>query len=103
MKRSILLAAVAGLSLSMPADDLSRTPESLGPRLIDSRDGARTSSSVDSCSEPSEADLPQLVRATVQQQAAGRSVADIDREIWNGQTVYEIEFAQTEERPDLRG
>ncbi len=39
-------------------------------------------------------DVPEPVQKTVQQQAAGRTVADIDRETWNGKTVYEVEFAQ---------
>src|SRR5262245_21670820 len=39
-------------------------------------------------------DVPEPVRKTVEQQAAGRSVADIDREMWNGKTVYEVEFDQ---------
>lgn len=40
-------------------------------------------------------DVPQPVQATINQQAAGRKVVDIDKETWNGQTVYEVEFAQT--------
>ncbi|MCI0537174.1 MAG: PepSY-like domain-containing protein [Verrucomicrobiales bacterium] len=40
-------------------------------------------------------DVPEPVQRTVQQQAVGRAVADIDRETWNGKTVYEIEFAQS--------
>src|SRR5688572_21914833 len=39
-------------------------------------------------------DVPDPVQKTVEQQAAGRAVADIDRETWNGKTVYEVEFAQ---------
>ncbi|MCI0539323.1 MAG: hypothetical protein L0Z50_29295, partial [Verrucomicrobiales bacterium] len=37
-------------------------------------------------------DVPEPVQKTVQQQAAGRTVADIDRETWNGKTVYEVEL-----------
>ncbi|MCD6051004.1 MAG: putative beta-lactamase-inhibitor-like, PepSY-like [Verrucomicrobia bacterium] len=40
-------------------------------------------------------DVPQPVQATIQQQAAGRKVADIDKETWNGQPVYEVEFSQS--------
>ncbi|MBL9207298.1 MAG: PepSY-like domain-containing protein [Opitutaceae bacterium] len=36
--------------------------------------------------------LPPAVRETVKQQAAGREIADIDRETWQGRTVYEVEF-----------
>jgi len=40
-------------------------------------------------------DVPEPVRKTIQMEAKGREVADIDRETWNGRTVYEVEFAQT--------
>jgi len=40
-------------------------------------------------------DLPEAVQKTIQQQAAGREVVDIDKETWNNRTVYEVEFAQT--------
>lgn len=40
-------------------------------------------------------DVPPAVRKTIEQQAAGRKVADIDRETWDGKTVFEVEFAQT--------
>jgi len=40
-------------------------------------------------------DVPQAVQKTVQQHAAGREVADIDKETWNNRTVYEVEFAQS--------
>jgi len=39
-------------------------------------------------------DVPEPVRKTIEQQAAGRKVADIDKETWNKNTVYEVEFAQ---------
>ena len=40
-------------------------------------------------------EMPAAVRQTIEQHAAGRKVADIDRETWNGKPVYEVEFAQT--------
>lgn len=40
-------------------------------------------------------DVPAAVRKTIEQQAAGRKIADIDRETWEGKTVFEVEFAQT--------
>ncbi len=40
-------------------------------------------------------DVPQPVQATIMKQAAGRKVADIDKETWNGQPVYEVEFSQS--------
>ncbi|HEY1172442.1 MAG TPA: PepSY domain-containing protein [Verrucomicrobiae bacterium] len=40
-------------------------------------------------------DVPQAVQATINKEAAGRKVVDIDKETWNGQPVYEVEFAQT--------
>lgn len=41
------------------------------------------------------ADVPEGVRKTIETEAKGREVADIDRETWNRRTVYEVEFAQT--------
>lgn len=40
-------------------------------------------------------ELPEPVRQTIEKEAKAREVADIDRESWNGKTVYEVEFAQT--------
>jgi len=40
-------------------------------------------------------EVPPAVRKTIEQHAAGRKVADIDRETWDGKTVFEVEFAQT--------
>jgi uncharacterized membrane protein YkoI len=40
-------------------------------------------------------DVPPAVAKTIEQHAAGRKVADIDRETWNGKPVFEVEFAQT--------
>jgi uncharacterized membrane protein YkoI len=40
-------------------------------------------------------DVPEPVQQTIREQAAGREVADIDRETWDGKVVYEVEFAQT--------
>ena len=39
-------------------------------------------------------ELPLAVQQTVRTEAAGREIADIDREKWRGQQVYEIEFKQ---------
>jgi uncharacterized membrane protein YkoI len=39
-------------------------------------------------------DLPSAVQQTARSEAAGREIADIDRETWRGQQVYEIEFKQ---------
>jgi uncharacterized membrane protein YkoI len=39
-------------------------------------------------------DVPQPVQRTINQHAAGRKIADIDKETWNNRTVYEVEFAQ---------
>jgi len=46
--------------------------------------------------EPSMAlnDLPAAVQKTVKEQQAGREVADIDKEMWNGKVVYEVEFKE---------
>jgi len=40
-------------------------------------------------------DVPEPARKTIEMQAKGREIADIDRETWDGKTVYEVEFAQT--------
>ena len=39
-------------------------------------------------------DLPPAVQKTIKEQQAGRMIADIDKEMWNGQTVYEVEFKE---------
>ena len=38
--------------------------------------------------------LPAPVQKTLEAQRAGRVVAEIDKETWNGQTVYEVEFKE---------
>lgn len=40
-------------------------------------------------------DVPVPVQKAIREHAAGRDVADIDRETWKGHVVYEVEFAQT--------
>jgi uncharacterized membrane protein YkoI len=40
-------------------------------------------------------EVPEAVRKTIETEAKGREIADIDRETWNRRTVYEVEFAQT--------
>jgi len=46
--------------------------------------------------EPSMAlsDLPVAVQKQVKEQQAGREIADIDKEMWNGKAVYEVEFKE---------
>jgi uncharacterized membrane protein YkoI len=39
-------------------------------------------------------ELPAAVQKTVKEQQAGREIADIDREMWNGKAVYEVEFKE---------
>jgi uncharacterized membrane protein YkoI len=39
-------------------------------------------------------DLPSAVQQTARTEAAGREIVDIERETWNGRSVYEIEFKQ---------
>ena len=41
------------------------------------------------------ADVPEPARKTIQTEAKGREIADIDKETWNRQTVYEVEFKQS--------
>ena len=38
--------------------------------------------------------LPAAVQKTIKEQQGGREVADIDKEMWNGKTVYEVEFKE---------
>ncbi len=45
-------------------------------------------------SSPALDTLPAAVKKTVEEQRAGRTVADIDKETWNGQTIYEVEFKE---------
>lgn len=40
-------------------------------------------------------DIPAAARTAIQAQAQGRDIVDIDKETWNGQTVYEVEFRQS--------
>jgi len=46
-------------------------------------------------------DLPAAVQETVRKEAAGREIADIDRESWKGRTVYEVEFRQSGLNPQI--
>ena len=39
-------------------------------------------------------DLPDAVQQTARTEAQGRDIADIDREMWHGKMVYEIEFKE---------
>lgn len=39
-------------------------------------------------------EVPAAVQSTIDRHAAGREIADIDRETWDGKTVYEVEFRQ---------
>jgi uncharacterized membrane protein YkoI len=39
-------------------------------------------------------DVPAPVQKAIREQAAGREVADIDKETWNGQAVYEVEYRE---------
>ncbi len=45
--------------------------------------------------------LPAAVRETIKRAAAGRQIADIDREIWQGRTVYEVEFKAAGRNPQI--
>jgi len=38
--------------------------------------------------------LPAAVQKTIKEQQGGREVADIDKEMWNGKSVYEVEFKE---------
>jgi uncharacterized membrane protein YkoI len=39
-------------------------------------------------------DLPAAVQKSVKEQQAGREIVDIDKEVWNGKPVYEVEFKE---------
>ena len=46
-------------------------------------------------------ELPAAVRETIKKEAAGRPIADIDRETWQGRTVYEVEFKASGRNPQI--
>lgn len=46
-------------------------------------------------------ELPAAVQATVQRQASGREIVDIDRETHKGRTVYEVEFRQSGKNEEI--
>lgn len=46
-------------------------------------------------------ELPEAVKATVQAKAGDRKIADIEREMWAGRAVYEVEFAQPGLNPQI--
>jgi hypothetical protein len=46
-------------------------------------------------------DLPAAAQQTVRAAAGGRGIADIDQEKWGGQTVYEVEFKQSGQNPQI--
>lgn len=46
-------------------------------------------------------ELPAAVRETIKKEAAGRQIADIDRETWQGRTVYEVEFKASGRNPQV--
>jgi uncharacterized membrane protein YkoI len=45
--------------------------------------------------------LPAAVRETIKQEAAGRQIADIDRERWRGRVVFEVEFKAEGRNPQI--
>lgn len=45
--------------------------------------------------------LPAAVRETIKREADGRQIADIDRETWQGRTVYEVEFKASGRNPQI--
>lgn len=85
--------------------EFSRT--GLNPKLVIAEDGSvvRDARDTTRVSEPVAAfprvatmrieEVPPAVRKTIEQHAAGRRVADIDRETWEGQAVFEVEYDQT--------
>ncbi len=45
--------------------------------------------------------LPEPVRAAAKRAAAGRIIADIDEEKWEGRTIYEVEFSEPGLNPQV--
>jgi uncharacterized membrane protein YkoI len=39
-------------------------------------------------------DLPSVVQKTIREQQAGREVIDVDKEMWNGKEIFEVEFRE---------
>lgn len=50
---------------------------------------------------PSLESLPSAVQQTVRNEARGREIGDIDRENWEGRTVYEVEFRSEGRNPQI--
>jgi uncharacterized membrane protein YkoI len=45
--------------------------------------------------------LPAAVKEAIKREAAGRPIAEIDRETWRGRTVYEVEFKTSGPNPQV--
>jgi uncharacterized membrane protein YkoI len=88
MKMNMMIAVLAGISLSAVADEKINDREVV-------RDSPAYLPRITRVPTMRVSDVPEAVQKTIQQQAAGREVADIDKELWSGRTVYEVEFAQT--------
>lgn len=82
--------------------ELNRT--GLNPKLVIAQDGSvvrdvrdknATAATSTRVATMKVEDVPPAVRKTIEQHAAGRKVADIDRETWNGKPVFEVEYDQT--------
>jgi uncharacterized membrane protein YkoI len=80
--------------------------DAINPRLRFAEDGTvvdnarfaardRNWSSVDTESMLKLEDLPAAVRRTVEQEAAGREIADLDLEMHDNRKVYEVEFRES--------
>lgn len=80
----VALACGAGIGL---AED-QRVPGEAEARQEASRASGRGSGGAGDAV----AALPAAVRETIQAQAHGREVVDVDQEVWQGRTVYEVEF-----------
>ncbi len=83
-------AAISGAAAST-ADAANRTANAANREMA----SARREMKVDTESMMKLEQLPASVRSTIQKEAAGREIVDIDEETHEGRKVYEVEFAQS--------
>jgi uncharacterized membrane protein YkoI len=87
-------AAAASSTAGAVGREMSAAGREISAAARDRSDNRRDLRSVDTESMLKLEQLPAAVRATIEKEAAGREIADIDEETWNNQKVYEVEFRE---------
>jgi uncharacterized membrane protein YkoI len=87
-------AAAASSTAGAVGREMSAAGREVSAAARDRADNRRDLRSVDTESMMKLEQLPAAVRATIEKEAAGREIADIDEETWNNQKVYEVEFRE---------